>query len=335
MKIEGLIIDEAHFLNNHKSQQSKAVYRLGRLADKRLALTGTPVRSKGEQIYGILHFLYRERWPGYWQFVDRYFEVGSNGFGKEVKGYKRKDELQDILSLVSVNRKRKEVMKWLPPKQYQTIKLDMNDKQKKVYESVQTTFEYEDKIDAPSVLAQLTRLRQIATSPEILVEGVPSEKEKFIMDWIADNPDEPVIIFSVFSSYLQKLYDKLKGSRLITGNVSKSERDQTVKDFQAGKVKIILANIKAAGVGLTLDAGETIIFLDKEYNPADNDQAEDRIVPTSQERNHSMHIISLVMKDTVDEMINGLLKHKIDITSVINNGGIESLERMWRQHEQK
>ena len=338
-KTETIVLDEAHRLRSYSpnpkkgSQVAKAVMKIGHRIPHRYALTGTPVVKEGEEIWKILHFLYPDRFPGYWQFLDRYFEVKHNGFGQEVKGYKRKDELQEILSLISVNRKRREVMKWLPRKQYQTIKLEMNDKQRKVYESVRDTFVYEDVIDAPSVLAQLTRLRQIATAPGLLVGDVPSEKEKFVLEWLQDHPNESIVIFGTFSSYLEKLQGKIEGSELITGGVSKNERDRITRDFQAGRTKVLLANIKAAGVGLTLDKGETIIFLDKEYNPSDNEQAEDRIVPTSKERNHSMHIISLVMQDTVEEAIHGLLKHKHDITKVINNGGIEALERLWKEYQ--
>lgn len=330
-----LIVDEAHRLRSlingkRASQISKAVVKLGKHAKTRYALTGTPTVKEGNEIWGILHFLYPDRFPGYWQFIDRYFEKEFNGFGTEINGYKRKRELQDILAVISTNRKRSEVMQWLPPKHYQTIKLEMNNKQKKAYESVRDTFEYEDLIDAPSVLAQLTRLRQLTTCPSILVPEIKNEKEKFIMEWLEDNPNESVIIFSTFSSYLKQLQKKIKGSRLITGEINQKQRDEAVKAFQAGKVRVILANIKAAGTGLTLDKAETVIFLDKEYNPSDNEQAEDRIVPTVKERNHSMTVISLIMKNTVDEMIHHLLEQKIDITKVINNGGIEALERMWR-----
>lgn len=335
-QLDCLIVDEAHrlrsLINGRKaSQVSKAVRTLGSHAGTRYALTGTPTVKRGEEIWGILHFLYPDKFPGYWQFLGRYFEQAHNGFGMEVTGYKRKNELQDILSVASTNRKRADIMKWLPAKEHQTIKLKMNTKQAKVYKDVLETFVHEDKIDAPSVLAQLTRLRQISTSPSMLVDGVQSEKEKFILEWIADNPNESVVIFSTFSSYLEILSEKIKGSRLLIGKVSKTNRDQFVKEFQSGQTKVLLANIKAAGTGLTLDRGETVIFLDKEYNPSDNEQAEDRIVPVSEERVHNMHVISLVMKDTVDELINDLLESKVDITKVINNGGIEALERSWKE----
>lgn len=334
-RFDAMIVDEAHRLRSlikgrRASAVSRAVRKVGKHAKYRYALTGTPTVREGSEIWGILNFLYPDRFPGYWQFVDRYFEKDFNGFGVEVGGYKREEELQEILAVASVNRKRKDVMKWLPEKQYQTINLEMNRKQAKIYNDVKDTFVYEDKIDAPSVLAQLIRLRQLTTCPSLLVEGVQSEKEKFILEWIDDNPNDNVVIFSTFSSYLKQLQKKIKGSVMITGEVSKNDRDKAVKAFQAGKAKVLLANIKAAGTGLTLDRAETVIFLDKEYNPSDNEQAEDRIVPVSKERNHNMHVISLVMKDTIDEMINDLLERKVDITKVVNDGGIKALERMWK-----
>lgn len=130
-----LIVDESHFLRNHKTAQSKAVYRLGRKAVKRIAITGTPSTNSGNDVWGILHFLYPTRFNSYWNFVDRYFKTWDSPWGaKQVSGYKRKEELQEILDLISVQRKRSEVMKWVPRKQYQTIEVEMSEKQKKAYE---------------------------------------------------------------------------------------------------------------------------------------------------------------------------------------------------------
>lgn len=172
MKFDTMIIDEAHFLNSHKSAQSKAVYRLGKKASKRITMTGTPIRNKGEEIFGILHFLYADKFPSYWQFVDRYFKQWETPWGsKQVTGYKRKEELQEILDLISVQRKRSDVMQWIPPKTYQTIEVEMDARQKKAYAGMLETFTVtegdEIKADAPSVLAQLTRLRQICLSPSL------------------------------------------------------------------------------------------------------------------------------------------------------------------------
>lgn len=317
-----LIVDEAHFLRNYQTKQSKAIFQLGKQAKKRLALTGTPSVNSGADIYGILHFLYPNRFSSYWNFVDRYFKTWESPWGtREVQGYKRKEELQEILDLISVQRKRSEVMKWLPAKQYQTIELEMNTKQAKAYKEMLHFFSVEGTdVDASGILAQLTRLRQICLAPELLDIEAPSEKEKFIMEWLEDNPNEQVIIFSNFSSYLKKLHHKLpQDTCLIIGETPKEARQSIVNHFQEGKVNVILANIQAAGVGLTLDAASTVIFLDRAYTPAENAQAEDRIVPTTQNSNQNCTIIDVVCKDSIDQHINDILKSKKSVIEVVNN----------------
>lgn len=327
-----LIVDEAHFLRNYKSKQSKAVFQLGKNAAKRLALTGTPAVNKGDDLFGILHFLYPNRFSSYWQFVDRYFKTWDSPWGvREVSGYKRKEELTEILDLISVQRKRSEVMQWIPPKQYQTIEVEMNAKQRKAYESMLNTFEVEEdnqvKVDASSVLAQLTRLRQICLSPDLLDIKAPSAKESFILEWLEDNPNEQVIIFSNFSSYLKELRHTIvkNGSvrgfdiDTIIGETPKEMRQHIVTQFQKGHIQVILANIQAAGVGLTLDAASTVIFLDRAYTPTDNAQAEDRIVPTTEASNQRCTIIDVVCKDSIDQKINDLLSKKKSVIEVVNN----------------
>jgi SNF2 family DNA or RNA helicase len=318
-------VDEAHFLRNYKSNQSKAIFQLGKHAKKRLALTGTPAVNKGDDLYGILHFLYPEKFPSYWQFVDRYFKTWDSPWGtREINGYKREEELKEILDCISVQRKRSEVMKWVPAKQYQTIEVEMDAKQKKAYVDMLTTFTVEEegevRADASTVLSQLTRLRQICLSPDLLNIKAPSVKESFLLEWLEDNPNEQVIIFSNFSSYLKKLQQKLlHDARMIIGETPKEKRQEYVQRFQKGKLKVILANIEAAGVGLTLDAASVVIFLDRHYAPPMNQQAEDRIVPTTENSNQNCTIIDVVCKDSIDQHINDLLKKKKNIIEVVNN----------------
>jgi SNF2 family DNA or RNA helicase len=319
-----LVVDEAHFLRNYKSQQSKAVFQLGKNASKRLALTGTPAVNKGDNLYGILHFLYPSRFSSYWAFVERYFKIFDAPWGvKEVSGYKRKEELQEILDLISVQRKRSEVMSWIPPKQYQTIALEMSSKQRKAYDEMLHLFTVEEAdLDAPSVLAQLTRLRQICLAPELLNINAPSAKEQFILEWLENNPNEQVIIFSNFSSYLKKLHDKVMkfdNLGMIIGETTKEHRAKVVDYFQSGKIRIILANIQAAGVGLTLDKASTVIFLDRAYTVAENQQAEDRAVATTENSNQDCMIIDVVCENSIDEHINDILSKKKSVIEVVNN----------------
>ena len=96
-----------------------------------------------------------------------------------------------------------------------------------------------------------------------------------------------------------------------------------ISDFQKGEIKILLCNIQSAGVGLNLSRAETIIFADRSYSPADNEQAEARFLPTTNsEPSRVRLVIDLICKGTIDEKILQLLKRKEDIIKVLNDNPI-------------
>lgn len=323
-----MIVDEAHFLRNYNTRQSKAIYHLGKFAKRRYALTGTPASKSPGDVYGILHFLDSEKWSSYWQFVERYFVVKDQHFGgKQIGDFKsesRKREYTEELNILSVQRKRRDVMKWLPQKQYQTIKLNMGTKQRKAYEEMLHTFEVEEVgLDAPNVLTQMLRLRQLTTAPSTIGLQELGVKYNFVSEWIENNPGEQVVIFSNFSSGLKMLWEYLKEhkvkAQLIIGQTNKGARKDYVDKFQKGKLQVLLCNIEAAGTGLTLDKASTVIFLDRHYTPSQNEQAEDRIVATTETSNLSALIVDLVCEDSIDEKILEIVKQKKNVTEVANN----------------
>lgn len=322
-----LVVDEAHFLRNRGTKQSEAIVSLGRVAKRKYALTGTPATSSPADVFGILHFLDPVKWSSYWHFAERYFKI-TKGFGSsrdvgDFKSLARKREYEELLNIVSVQRKRKDIMKWLPDKQYQTIKLKMHKDQQKAYDEMRTMFEVEEiGLDAPTILAQMTRLRQITSVPSVL--GLShGAKFDFILEWLDENPNEQLLVFSNFSSGLKVLQENLRAKKYkvgtLIGETPKVQRDQFVRSFQSGVRQVLLCNIEAAGTGLTLDAAGTVIFLDRHYNPTQNEQAEDRIVATQQDRNLNALIIDLICEDTIDEKILQLVKEKKSITAVANN----------------
>jgi SNF2 family DNA or RNA helicase len=320
------IVDEAHFLRNWKSKQSEAIFKIK--ATYRYPLTGTPSVKHGSDVYGLLHFINPERYSSYWQFTDRYWEIQDNGWGKDIANAKkaREKELLSLMSINSVQRKRQDVMKWLPKAQHQTIPVQLEGKQLKLYNQMLDTFmaddeETEHEIDTMNKLSQLMRLRQLCLDPRLLGFDVCGSKTDALLEW-AENNTEPFVVMTTFSSYFELVKPELEklGKRVevIDGSVTKSNRQRIVEDFQSGKVDILLANIIAAGTGLTLDRSDTIIFLDKSFNPADNEQAQDRIVPTTEDRYHPINVISLVADGTIDERVNEILDAKEDLTKLIN-----------------
>lgn len=323
---EGVILDEAHRIKNPRSEATKAAMTCRNIA-YRLALTGTPAPNKAHEIYSILAWLWPDTFPSYWRFIDDYFEKSTQfGSGRtyiEVGGFQpgKAKELQLILSRISTQRKRKDVMAWLPEKDYTQIRLPVTREQNKYLYELSQYFETEN-IITQGVLDRLVRYRQICLHPRLLGLRGASPKLDWIKQYIRDYPETPTIIFSKFTSFIKILKDELAGLSIgvIIGSTPLQERNTIVNAFQRGDLKRLIINIDAGKEALTLDRAETIIFTDKYPPIGDILQAEDRFVSTTEDKADKPHrIIELMMKDTYDEQLYKLLQERKSETDIIND----------------
>ena len=324
-----VILDEAHKIKNPKSANAKAVFRTKNIPF-RLALTGTPAQGKPYDIFSILKFLYPSDYGSYWRFIDEYFEVvdnvvWQNGRPRHYSTYDnfkagKAEKLQGILNEFSTQRKRRDVMPWLPDKFYQQVKLSPTREQKKYLKELDETYRTGE-IITTGVLDRLVRYRQICLDPGLIGLQGKSPKTEWILQYIKDYPEEQIIIFSKFTSYLIRLADQLDTTwALLVGATPAQQRGQFVKDFQAGKFKVFLINIDAGKEALTLDAAETTIFTDKFPPIGSIEQAEDRFIASTEDKAHKAHkIIELMIADTFDEQIYKLLEKRKSETDIINN----------------
>src|SRR5690606_5120438 len=115
-------------------------------------------------------------------------------------------------------------------------------------------------------------------------------------------PDEPIVIFSRFKQLIRLVEDRLAKKDIryvrITGDDSEADRRKAVADFQAGRVRVFLGTIGAGSEGITLTAASTVIFLDRDWTPARNAQAEDRLHRIGQK--NAVQVIDIIARDTVD-----------------------------------
>lgn len=324
--IEGCILDEAHRIKNHKSKQAQALFSLSYIPN-RLALTGTPAPGKQHEVFSVLHWLYPQVFTGYWRFIDYYFtqydEWTSAGAHKVIGAFKRgkAEELQEYLSVISTRRLRSSVMAWLPEKDKVKVPLPLTTDQERYIQQLKEDFEITGtNVDAINILAQLIKIRQICLSPAVLGLKGKSPKVEWIKQYLKDYPDKSILIFSNFTEWLKLLGKELGCNNFIIGETSKVKREQLKNDFQSGKIKLLLINIKAGKEGITLDKADVAIFTDKYPPIGDIMQAEDRFVATSKDKLNSGHtIIDLYMDDSYEVNILKLLARNASEVDVINN----------------
>lgn len=130
----------------------------------------------------------------------------------------------------------------------------------------------------------------------------PSSKLDALMQIIEDNPDKSFIVFSQFKQVIDMFETRLVKKKithaLFTSATPKSERAKLIADFQAGKRRIFAGTIKTGGEGITLTRASTVIFIDRDWSPSKNVQAEDRAWRIGQV--NAVQVIDLVAKGTVD-----------------------------------
>ena len=119
-----------------------------------------------------------------------------------------------------------------------------------------------------------------------------------------------VLVFSQFTSMLKLIEDELVARKYaylkLTGQTQ--NRQDVVRDFQAGKAPIFLISLKAGGTGLNLTRADTVIHYDPWWNPAVEDQATDRSHRIGQE--NPVFVYKLITAGTVEEVILGMQAKK-------------------------
>jgi SNF2 family DNA or RNA helicase len=84
--------------------------------------------------------------------------------------------------------------------------------------------------------------------------------------------------------------------------------------------KVLLGSITSMGVGLTLTAANTVIFLDSPWTKTDKTQAEDRTHRIG--TNGTVNIITLVCSGTIDERVEQIVESKGELSDFIVDGQI-------------
>ena len=316
-----VIADEIHKCKNPNSQQGKGFQRL--LAKERIAVSGTPLMNSIEDLYIILKWLDQETHT-FTQFKNHYCIFG--GFGDhQIIAYKNKNEIVQKLNNCMLRRRKEDVLD-LPPKNNIPIYLDMSKEEWKLYDEVRTALR--EQIDliklSPNPLAQLTRLRQVTGYSSLLSStATHTTKLDMMMQLIEDAVanEEKVVVFSEFSQVIYEAYKRCKkyNPALITGDVKIEQRDIEVQKFQNNEeCKVILGTRQAMGTGITLTAGNNVIFLDEPWNEANKNQAMDRCHRIGTTK--TVNVYTLMCQDTIDEVVNEIVLKKGELASYFIDG---------------
>jgi superfamily II DNA or RNA helicase len=334
------ILDEAQNIKNPLSATARAAKRLK--ADRRLALSGTPIENRLSEIWSIFDFVSPGLLGPLEKFEERYGRPIDAGDAKAAQ------RLRATIHPFILRRTKAEVAKDLPEKIETDQVCELTGEQGALYQAVlkevraQVMGEVERQGMARSqiqILAGLTRLRQAACDPRLL--GLPREfsdddsgklsaLRELVQTCIAGG--HRVLVFSQFVSMLQIIKKAMDedgvGYEYLDG--ATKDRLSRVENFQSEDgPPVFLISLKAGGSGLNLTAADTVIHFDPWWNPAVEDQATDRAHRIGQTKVVTMY--RLIAKGTIEEKILELGGKKRELVGAVLTEDVGGAKKLTKQ----
>ena len=323
--LRALILDESHYVKNPGARRTKVAIALSaQLPDDalRLALTGTPILNRPEELVAQLRVLGRLREFGSGARLSRRFRAAGSD-----------DRLHwNLRAHCYVRRTKQQVLPQLPAKRHDTVPVLLSNEheyrlaEEDVIAWLQTLPLDLRSIDAKVAaalraeqLVRLNSLRQLAAAGKL-----PTA-----LAWIADflASGEPLVVFAEHIATQKAVVERFPKAAHIFGADSTHSRQRAVDAFQREDgPQLIVCSMKAASQGLTLTRASNVAFLELDWTPARHDQAEDRLHRIGQDS--AVTAWYLLAPDTIDETMAELLQRKRSLIDAVTDGQVHDEKRL-------
>ncbi len=309
------VLDEAQLIKNPKAKVTQACLSID--ARHRLALSGTPIENSALDLWTIFRFLM----PGLLGARKELEKCLIEDSGKTLQLLRRQ------VTPFVLRRMKNEVAKELPPKLETELPCPLNDEQRKAYKALaegglqQHGNDLREAIRQSSmhVFSLLTRLRQACCDLGLLPgrEHLPAcgAKSDLLIEKLHDlsSSGAKVLVFSQFTTFLSLLKKRIKleipGLEVLELTGSTRDRSKPVDRFESSNdPMVMLASLKAAGLGVTLKSADYVFLMDPWWNPAVEEQAIDRAHRLGREK--PTFIYRMVAQGTIEERVRQLQLQK-------------------------
>ena len=333
----------AYFPAKSTPKRAGAVWKLAQIAKRRLLLTGTPIKNRPAELWSLLHLVAPQRWPKFHDYCLQYCDAYKSRFGWDYTGSSNLGELNEIISGTYMLRRKKDDVLDLPEKSRRSIKITIEESAAKQYEHAAREFlEWVRANGGPEAvmramraeaLTKMTALRRIAAA------GKAAHVAEEVVGHI-DSTGRPLVVMGWHKTALEALIGAIEEAnvgRAKTGDkpirvgrvMGGYEAQKDIDAFQHGEprdapeedrdyIDVLVCNIQAAGVGLTLTRAREMFFLERHWTPADLVQAEDRIHRIGQK--NDVTITYYDAAGTIDEYLSGLLLSKVKTVAQVIDG---------------
>ncbi len=314
-----LILDEAQVIKNTRSKITGVVNALS--SNQRLCLTGTPMENHLGELWSLFQFLMPNFLGSEYQFNQLYRQPIEKN-----QDYHRQSLLAKRVAPLMLRRTKNEVAKELPSKTEIMTLIELEENQADLYETIRVSMM--EQVSKAMLLESnnrnnflignaLLKLRQVCCHSNLIkLDSAQKLNSSAKISWLKTRlpsmveQGRRILLFSSFTSMLDIIAEELTEMDIpylmLTGKTK--QRGKLVEQFQKSNVPIFLISLKAGGVGLNLTAADTVIHFDPWWNPAAEQQANDRAYRIGQDK--PVFVYKLITKGTVEEKIQQMQQQK-------------------------
>lgn len=324
-KPDVVVLDEAQRIKNWAAKTSQAVKKLeSRYA---MVLTGTPLENRLEELYSIVQFVDERRFGPAFAFLREHRIQDADG---NLKGYRNLDKIREKLEPIFLRRTRDQVLGELPERTDSTAFVELAPEQQALYDDQRAALgrlvgkHYLTDLDRKRVLACLANLRMICDSTYLFdkttnVSPKLDEFEELVPDLATDHK---FVAFSQWETMVTQAAAVLErhgvGYVVLHGGLSGKERKQVLERFKTDVKCRAFLSTDAGGVGLNLQAADTVVNFELPWNPAVLEQRIARVHRMGQSR--PVRVVNFVARGTVEERVLQLLETKRALFASVFDG---------------
>ncbi|KAG4932033.1 hypothetical protein JHK87_046035 [Glycine soja] len=339
-----IIIDEGHRIKNASCKLNADLKHYQ--SSHRLLLTGTPLQNNLEELWALLNFLLPNIFNSsedFSQWFNKPFESAGDSSPDEALLSEEENlliinRLHQVLRPFVLRRLKHKVENELPEKIERLIRCEASSYQKLLMKRVEENLGSIGNSKARSVHNSVMELRNICNHP-YLSQLHAEEVDNFIpkhylppiirlcgklemLDRLLPKlkaTDHRVLFFSTMTRLLDVMeeYLTLKQYRYLRldGHTSGGDRGALIDLFnQPGSPYFIfLLSIRAGGVGVNLQAADTVILFDTDWNPQVDLQAQARAHRIGQKRD--VLVLRFETVQTVEEQVRASAEHKLGVAN--------------------
>jgi hypothetical protein len=316
-----IVLDEGQRIKNWEAKTTQTMKSLR--SPFALVLSGTPLENRLDDLFSVVEFIDDRRLGPAFRFYNRHRVTDENG---KVLGYKDLDRLRESLKPVLLRRTRSAVMKDLPPRTTEIVRiaptaeqLEIDQAQMQIVSTI-VSKKYISEMDLLRLQKALLLARMNADSTYLVDKRAPGfstklERLEELFEELAAEEARKIVLFSEWTTMLTLIERRIKRFNLdyvrLDGSVPQKKRQQLVHQFQRDPACRLFLTTNAGSTGLNLQAANTVINVDLPWNPAILEQRIARAHRMGQK--NPVQVYLLVTEETIEEKLLGTLAAKHDL----------------------